>query len=124
MVDPEDAHVKDAVQNVVRNEFKVGRSLDFTEFSGGITFATAVIYDSVQVFSEAFKNVFAVQNIEWTPVDYCNSGISWKFGSSLINYFKLIRWNGLTGHIEFGDDGSRRNFDVEIQRLNPDRDLG
>ena len=89
----------------------MGRSLDFTELSGGLDLESALIYDAVHLFALALDELSKIQEINIVPIN-CEQGDSWEHGSSLINYMKLREFTGLSGRIKFDTQGLRTLFDI------------
>nr|XP_023026687.1 glutamate receptor ionotropic, kainate 3-like [Leptinotarsa decemlineata] len=74
---------------------------------------TASIIDAVHVFSDALieAGVNESQSLDCDGVD------SWSHGLTIINVLKSGTYKGLTGTIEFGNDGFRRTFQLTIFQL-------
>ena len=52
-----------------------------------------------------------------TLKSYFSGELSWAHGSSMINYMKLIEFNGLSGFVQFDSQGIRTNFNLDIMEL-------
>ena len=48
---------------------------------------------------------------------FCLGQTSWPHGSSLINYMKLMQFNGLSGMVRFDSQGVRTDFDLDVMEL-------
>ena len=48
---------------------------------------------------------------------FCLGQTSWPHGSSLINYMKLMQFNGLSGLVQFDSQGVRTDFDLDVMEL-------
>jgi hypothetical protein len=48
----------------------------------------------------------------------CSSDVPWSYGSELFKYFKLAKFEGMSGHIEFDSlTGYRKNLTLNIVDL-------
>ncbi|KAK2579603.1 hypothetical protein KPH14_010896 [Odynerus spinipes] len=76
----------------------------------------ALMYDAVQLFARAFKQLKnAINgNVRQLP---CNGSISWEHGISLSNFMRVTEMRGLTGLIKFDTAGFRSNFQLDIVHL-------
>ncbi|UYV81859.1 hypothetical protein LAZ67_20002720 [Cordylochernes scorpioides] len=77
---------------------------------------TALIYDAVSVLARAIDNLNKVKPIEFRPLS-CDRSHKWDFGNSIINYIKMVHFDGLTGLIQFDSRGQRSNFSLDIIEL-------
>ena len=77
---------------------------------------TALVYDAVHIFALALHELSNVQDINIGQLD-CSGQTSWAHGSSLINYMKLVQFNGLSGMIQFDSQGIRTNFNLDVMEL-------
>ncbi|KAE8282633.1 Glutamate receptor ionotropic, kainate 5 [Larimichthys crocea] len=49
----------------------------------------------------------------------CTSPLIWQHGTSLMNYLRMVEYDGLTGHIEFNSKGQRTNYTLKILEKHP-----
>ncbi|XP_050732987.1 glutamate receptor ionotropic, kainate 2-like isoform X2 [Eriocheir sinensis] len=82
------------------------------------TTETALMYDAVKLFVLAMG---ALDNSTTVSISQlrCEGEEAWVHGNSLINYMKLEKLPGYTGHIEFDSDGFRTDFTMDITQLGP-----
>ncbi|CAG9133262.1 unnamed protein product [Plutella xylostella] len=73
-----------------------------------------LIHDAVKVFYEALKKV-AVEPQELS----CDNYDSWAYGSSLLNFMRTNKINGITRQLLFDGFGQRTNINLEIMELTP-----
>ena len=109
--------VRHSLHQIVREELKMGRSLDFTEFSGGFDIESALIYDAVHLFAVALSHVRGIQNIEATHIHCTEFQNFWQYGSSIMNFMRLSTIPGLTRDIQFDSFGKRSSFDLDLLNL-------
>ncbi|XP_066583373.1 glutamate receptor ionotropic, kainate 2-like [Prorops nasuta] len=81
-----------------------------------ITVDAALMYDAVQLFARAFKQLKdAIKgDVKQLP---CNGTESWEHGISLSNFMRSTEMDGLTGKIKFDTTGLRSTFNLDILRL-------
>ncbi|KAL1491605.1 hypothetical protein ABEB36_012177 [Hypothenemus hampei] len=89
---------------------------EFDAFQSGskLESETALIYDAVQMFSEIIQKVALSDSV--LSLD-CYSTSSWELGYTLVNLLKTSSYKGLTGHIEFNNEGYRNVFGLQIYEL-------
>ncbi|XP_069184022.1 glutamate receptor ionotropic, kainate 2 isoform X2 [Procambarus clarkii] len=80
------------------------------------TTETALMYDAVKLFVLAIKALDSSTDVQMTQL-VCEGEDAWVHGNSLINYMKLEKLQGLTGHIEFDALGFRTDFTLDIVEL-------
>ncbi|XP_045122120.1 LOW QUALITY PROTEIN: glutamate receptor ionotropic, kainate 2-like [Portunus trituberculatus] len=82
------------------------------------TTETALMYDAVKLFVLA---IGALDNSTTVTISQlrCEGEQAWEHGNSLINYMKLEKLLGYTGHIEFDSYGFRTEFTMDIIQLGP-----
>ena len=61
-----------------------------------------------------FKIYFYIKSYKFL---FCLGQTSWPHGSSLINYMKLMQFNGLSGMVRFDSQGVRTDFDLDVMEL-------
>jgi len=105
-VDFSRAFVKHSLHRIVKEELLMGRSLDFTDLSGGLDLESALIYDAVHLLAVSLGHLRDIQRIEPKEID-CGIGGSmpnyWQHGSSILNFMRVSHIPGL----------SRHNFEAE-----------
>ncbi|CAH0720015.1 unnamed protein product, partial [Brenthis ino] len=70
----------------------------------------ALVYDSVMLYTSAIKALDLEDSANFT----CDSGETWPFGSTIINYIRTMEVDGLTGTIKFDEEGFRSDVEVDI----------
>uniref|UniRef100_A0A6Q2YA16 Glutamate receptor n=1 Tax=Esox lucius TaxID=8010 RepID=A0A6Q2YA16_ESOLU len=80
----------------------------------GPTFlSSALMFDAVHVVVGAVKELNRSQEIGVKPLS-CTSPQIWQHGTSLMNYLRMVEYDGLTGRVEFNSKGQRTNYTLRI----------
>ncbi|XP_046435177.1 glutamate receptor ionotropic, kainate 2-like [Neodiprion fabricii] len=111
LIDPDDP--------VVIDTFEKHASEWGVESPSQLTAEAALIYDSVQVFGRALKQLDDAIVAD-TKTSLCQNVDSWEHGSSLMNIMRSIESTGMTGLIKFDSSGYRSNFKLDLVRLDLD----
>ncbi|XP_046600915.1 glutamate receptor ionotropic, kainate 2-like [Neodiprion lecontei] len=111
LIDPDDP--------VVIDTFEKHASEWGVEGPSQLTTEAALIYDSVQVFGRALKQLDDAIVAD-TKTSLCQNVDSWEHGSSLMNIMRSIESTGMTGLIKFDSSGYRSNFKLDLVRLDLD----
>ncbi|XP_050732988.1 glutamate receptor ionotropic, kainate 2-like isoform X3 [Eriocheir sinensis] len=116
LIDPGREDVKALVDT-----WRQGRVMATNRLSDGdpiLKTETALMYDAVKLFVLAMG---ALDNSTTVSISQlrCEGEEAWVHGNSLINYMKLEKLPGYTGHIEFDSDGFRTDFTMDITQLGP-----
>ncbi|XP_068993638.1 glutamate receptor ionotropic, kainate 2-like isoform X2 [Neodiprion pinetum] len=111
LIDPDDP--------VVIDTFEKHASEWGVEGPSQLTAEAALIYDSVQVFGRALKQLDDAIVAD-TKTSLCQNVDSWEHGSSLMNIMRSIESTGMTGLIKFDSSGYRSNFKLDLVRLDLD----
>lgn len=71
---------------------------------------SAMIWDGMKILAKALQelNKFEVRSID------CNGGEPWPYGTTLINYLRQVKLEGLTGMVEFDTSGFRSPLSFDI----------
>nr|WJJ63364.1 glutamate receptor ionotropic 6 [Pachyrhinus yasumatsui] len=79
---------------------------------------TALLIDAVHMFSVTLTNLEAHEPIDLkaVPLD-CYQPRSWEYGYSLVNLLKTSSFRGLTGPIEFNNEGHRSVFGLQVYEI-------
>ncbi|XP_075867668.1 glutamate receptor ionotropic, kainate 5-like [Nelusetta ayraudi] len=80
--------------------------------------SAALLLDAVQVVLSAVQQLNRSQEVGVKPLS-CSSPSIWQHGTSLINYLRMVEYDGLTGHIEFNSGGQRTNYSLKILEKQP-----
>uniref|UniRef100_A0A673NN52 Glutamate receptor n=1 Tax=Sinocyclocheilus rhinocerous TaxID=307959 RepID=A0A673NN52_9TELE len=70
-------------------------------------------FDAVHVVVGAVRELNRSQEIGVKPLS-CTSSLIWQHGTSLMNYLRMIEYDGLTGRVEFNSKGQRTNYTLRI----------
>ncbi|XP_037081806.1 glutamate receptor ionotropic, kainate 2-like isoform X1 [Pollicipes pollicipes] len=81
-----------------------------------LTTGAALTYDAVTLLAHAIDELQGPLPLETVSLD-CGSDAIWPHGESLINYMKLVKFDGLTGPVEFDTDGLRKSFSLDVIQL-------
>ncbi|XP_045449718.1 glutamate receptor ionotropic, kainate 2-like [Melitaea cinxia] len=76
----------------------------------GLNFKLALVYDSVMLYTSAIAEMGLEESANFT----CDSGETWTFGSTVINYVRTTEVDGLTGTIKFDNEGVRSEIEVDV----------
>ncbi|XP_065142490.1 glutamate receptor ionotropic, kainate 5 isoform X1 [Paramisgurnus dabryanus] len=79
----------------------------------GPALSSALMFDAVHVVVGAVRELNRSQEIGVKPLS-CTSSLIWQHGTSLMNYLRMVEYDGLTGHIEFNSKGQRTNYTLRI----------
>ncbi|XP_035386908.1 glutamate receptor ionotropic, kainate 5 isoform X1 [Electrophorus electricus] len=75
--------------------------------------SSALMFDAVHVVASAVQELNRSQEIGVKPLS-CSSPQIWQHGTSLMNYLRMVEYDGLTGHVEFNSKGQRTNYTLHI----------
>ncbi|KAI2653161.1 Glutamate receptor ionotropic, kainate 5 [Labeo rohita] len=67
----------------------------------------------VHVVVGAVRELNRSQEIGVKPLS-CTSSLIWQHGTSLMNYLRMVEYDGLTGRVEFNSKGQRTNYTLRI----------
>lgn len=81
-----------------------------------VSLRVQLIYDAVMVFAKAIQQLGSDQVIP-VPVMCTDPDSVWNKGYTIINYLKNVKYDGLSGKIEFDNNGIWSNFTVDILEL-------
>ncbi|CAG9769593.1 unnamed protein product [Ceutorhynchus assimilis] len=109
LINPESQYV----QNISMQLFSdIDTPLDSIEAAFKLETETALIFDAVHMFSENLRK------FKEPPVSLdCEQPDSWEFGYSLVNLLKTSNYKGLTGNIEFNNEGHRSVFGLQVYEI-------
>ncbi|KAA0710041.1 Glutamate receptor ionotropic, kainate 5 [Triplophysa tibetana] len=79
----------------------------------GPALSSALMFDAVHVVVGAVRELNRSQEIGVKPLS-CTSSLIWQHGTSLMNYLRMVEYDGLTGRIEFNSKGQRTNYTLRI----------
>ncbi|KAK1795381.1 hypothetical protein P4O66_010558 [Electrophorus voltai] len=79
----------------------------------GPALSSALMFDAVHVVASAVQELNRSQEIGVKPLS-CSSPQIWQHGTSLMNYLRMVEYDGLTGHVEFNSKGQRTNYTLHI----------
>lgn len=85
-------------------------------FTDVVSLRLQLIYDAVMVFAMAIQQLGSDQVIQ-APVMCTEPDSVWNKGYTIINYLKNVKYDGLSGKIEFDNNGIWSNFTVDILEL-------
>eukprot|EP00070_Physeter_catodon_P027227 XP_028334121.1 glutamate receptor ionotropic, kainate 5-like [Physeter catodon] len=71
------------------------------------------MFDAVHVVVSAVRELNRSQEIGVKPLA-CTSANIWPHGTSLMNYLRMVEYDGLTGRVEFNSKGQRTNYTLRI----------
>nr|XP_033958212.1 glutamate receptor ionotropic, kainate 5 isoform X1 [Pseudochaenichthys georgianus]XP_033958213.1 glutamate receptor ionotropic, kainate 5 isoform X1 [Pseudochaenichthys georgianus] len=79
----------------------------------GPALSSALMFDAVHVVVGAVRELNRSQEIGVKPLS-CSSPQIWQHGTSLMNYLRMVEYDGLTGRVEFNSKGQRTNYTLRI----------
>ncbi|XP_036088252.1 glutamate receptor ionotropic, kainate 5 isoform X5 [Rousettus aegyptiacus] len=79
----------------------------------GPALSAALMFDAVHVVVSAVRELNRSQEIGVKPLA-CTSANIWPHGTSLMNYLRMVEYDGLTGRVEFNSKGQRTNYTLRI----------
>uniref|UniRef100_A0A8C8SMX3 Glutamate receptor n=1 Tax=Pelusios castaneus TaxID=367368 RepID=A0A8C8SMX3_9SAUR len=79
----------------------------------GPALSAALLFDAVHVVVGAVRELNRSQEIGVRPLACTSAGI-WQHGTSLMNYLRMVEYDGLTGRVEFNSKGQRTNYSLRI----------
>ncbi|XP_052473443.1 glutamate receptor ionotropic, kainate 5-like isoform X2 [Carassius gibelio] len=79
----------------------------------GPALSSALLFDAVHVVVSAVQELNRSQEIGVKPLS-CTSPQIWQHGTSLMNYLRMVEYDGLTGRVEFNSKGQRTNYSLHI----------
>uniref|UniRef100_H9G7P2 Glutamate receptor n=1 Tax=Anolis carolinensis TaxID=28377 RepID=H9G7P2_ANOCA len=91
----------------------------------GPALSAALMFDAVHVVVSAVRELNRSQEIGVKPLA-CTSSNIWQHGTSLMNYLRMVEYDGLTGRVEFNSKGQRTNYTLRIleKSRNGHREIG
>uniref|UniRef100_A0A8L0DVK1 Glutamate receptor n=1 Tax=Oncorhynchus mykiss TaxID=8022 RepID=A0A8L0DVK1_ONCMY len=75
--------------------------------------SSALMFDAVHVVVGAVRELNRSQEIGVKPLS-CTTPQIWQHGTSLMNYLRMVEYDGLTGRVEFNSKGQRTNYTLRI----------
>ncbi|XP_054620049.1 glutamate receptor ionotropic, kainate 5-like isoform X7 [Dunckerocampus dactyliophorus] len=84
----------------------------------GLPLSAAMMFDAVHVVTSAVRELNRSQEMGVKPLG-CGSPVIWQHGTSLMNYLRMVEYDGLTGHIEFNSKGQRSNYTLNVLEKHP-----
>ncbi|XP_039303724.1 glutamate receptor ionotropic, kainate 2 isoform X1 [Solenopsis invicta] len=109
LIDPEDPIVRETFD---RHKWNLNDSSQ-------LRVEPALMYDAVQLFAKAFKQLKDAIKGDVKALK-CDDSSRWEHGLSLSNFMRSTETRGLTGLVKFDRDGFRSNIDLDIIHLTED----
>ncbi|KAE8593567.1 hypothetical protein XENTR_v10019199 [Xenopus tropicalis] len=79
----------------------------------GPALSAALMFDAVHVVVSAVRELNRSQEIGVKQLS-CSTSQIWQHGTSLMNYLRMVEYDGLTGRVEFNSKGQRTNYTLRI----------
>ncbi|KAK4305191.1 hypothetical protein Pmani_022910 [Petrolisthes manimaculis] len=123
LVSPDNPLVQQVIQDWVFGELNYGRTVDpptTTLQSSNRSFLeteVALLYDGVQLVAKALTDLDRSHRVQVRPLQCDIDSSPWEYGTSLLNYIKLVQVEGLTGLIKLDSEGFRRDVTLDIIEL-------
>lgn len=87
-----------------------------------ITTESILMYDGVNIFASALRELHLENNITVEPYT-CKNTPKWEYGRDLVNHMKEKRETGVTGPIMFDESGNRNHFQIHVMELSSKKGL-
>lgn len=87
------------------------------ESEGIISTSSALIADAMAILSGLLSDLEKGSPSFQARQVPCNSSNNWEFGSTLINSLKMQKYDGITGLVQFDNEGFRSNFGLNLIEL-------
>nr|XP_022293322.1 uncharacterized protein LOC111103957 [Crassostrea virginica] len=117
LVNPDQGIVKNVTEEWRQLQFNIrGNKSPLRKGQLQIPTETALMHDAVWVLTKALvelngQNPQALSSFASVS---CDPPTPWKYGVDLLGYMKSLDVQGLTGSIEFGNDGQRKKFELDV----------
>ena len=86
--------------------------------STDILVQTALIYDAVNLLASGIRELDSGQSIDAQSLSCDNTGETWQYGSSIINYMRSMSLEGgLTGRVTLDQSGRRSGVTLDVVSL-------
>lgn len=82
-----------------------------------ILIQTALIYDAVSLLASGIRELDSGQSIDAQSLSCDNTGETWQYGSSIINYMRSMSFEGITGRVSFDPAGRRSGITLDVVAL-------
>uniref|UniRef100_A0AAZ3SGY8 Glutamate receptor n=1 Tax=Oncorhynchus tshawytscha TaxID=74940 RepID=A0AAZ3SGY8_ONCTS len=98
---------------ILKKASELGMTSAFYKYILTTMLSSALMFDAVHVVVGAVRELNRSQEIGVKPLS-CTSPQIWQHGTSLMNYLRMVEYDGLTGHVEFNSKGQRTNYTLRI----------
>uniref|UniRef100_A0A8C4QTL6 Glutamate ionotropic receptor kainate type subunit 5 n=1 Tax=Eptatretus burgeri TaxID=7764 RepID=A0A8C4QTL6_EPTBU len=96
------------------------RSLNLSQHSCVcLCLKAGLLFDALHGVVRAARALNRSQALAVQPLS-CSSTRVWYHGTSLLNYLRMVEYNGLTGRVEFDSRGQRSNYSLRVLQLRRD----
>uniref|UniRef100_A0A8C8JU32 Glutamate receptor n=1 Tax=Oncorhynchus tshawytscha TaxID=74940 RepID=A0A8C8JU32_ONCTS len=98
---------------ILRKASELGMTSAFYKYILTTMLSSALMFDAVHVVVGAVRELNRSQEIGVKPLS-CTTPQIWQHGTSLMNYLRMVEYDGLTGRVEFNSKGQRTNYTLRI----------
>ncbi|RXN25017.1 glutamate receptor kainate 5 isoform X1 [Labeo rohita] len=98
---------------ILKKASELGMTSAFYKYILTTMLSSALMFDAVHVVVGAVRELNRSQEIGVKPLS-CTSSLIWQHGTSLMNYLRMVEYDGLTGRVEFNSKGQRTNYTLRI----------
>nr|XP_020663592.1 glutamate receptor ionotropic, kainate 5 [Pogona vitticeps] len=98
---------------ILKKASELGMTSAFYKYILTTMLSAALMFDAVHVVVSAVRELNRSQEIGVKPLA-CTSANIWQHGTSLMNYLRMVEYDGLTGRVEFNSKGQRTNYTLRI----------
>uniref|UniRef100_A0AAR5Q5X3 Uncharacterized protein n=2 Tax=Dendroctonus ponderosae TaxID=77166 RepID=A0AAR5Q5X3_DENPD len=112
LVNPESSSVQSMSQKLFSEVDPID---ELVQIASKLETETALIYDAVNMFSEILNKMTILEPPDTLDCQQATNG--WPLGYTLVNLLKTSSYRGLTGLIEFNNEGHRSTFDLQVYEI-------
>ncbi|XP_066246537.1 glutamate receptor ionotropic, kainate 2-like [Euwallacea similis] len=111
LINPDSTYVQEVSKDLISNTDPTDEPV---QIASKLETEAAFMFDAVHMFYETLKKLSIATP---PPTLDCDQANSWEFGYSFVNILKASSYKGLTGTIEFNNEGQRNTFGLEVYEI-------
>lgn len=100
-------------ENVPGSNYRMGSELKHTD----VLIQSVLIHDAVTLLAKGIRALDSGQSIDAQSLSCDNTGETWPYGSSIINYMRSMSFEGITGKVSFDQTGRRSGITLDVVAL-------
>ncbi|KAK3891725.1 hypothetical protein Pcinc_004391 [Petrolisthes cinctipes] len=105
------------IYTVLKQAQQVGLMTSYHNYFITSLTEVALLYDGVQLVAKALTDLDRSHRVQVRPLQCDIDSPPWEYGTSLLNYIKLVQVEGLTGLIKLDSEGFRRDVTLDVIEL-------